>query len=426
MLLNSKMPPGARAGTAFISKYSVTLLVLSEESHPLKPLSEIDFALDELPGSSLHEALAAYRSQAPVARTHFLGLNAWVITSHEALAKAFPDNERFPGHLMYQAGFEPAVGRSFISMEGAEHRAYRKLATPAFRSRAISNYEETGLAELAHELIDSIEAEGVDEVDLVNRYCARFPYLVISRMLGRPRDREEEFHGWALGLLRGRDDPAAGKIARDELTRFLVPIVEARRAEPKEDVISALVHAEIDGRSLTDEEVHAHIRLLFPTGGETTHGTLGNLLSALLTHPEAWQTVVADRTRADDAVSEALRWETSIAVLPRMSAAHEIEFHGATIAPSSWTLFAPAAANRDPAIHADPDRFDLDRRPSELLTFGRGAKSCPGMHLARRNMVVSLEILAERFPNMRLLDYESAQPRRTVLRSPDMLRVRLR
>jgi cytochrome P450 len=383
----------------------------------------VDFALDPMPGHELHEVLRAYRECAPVMPTRFLGLPAFVITGHAALTDAFHDTKAFPPHRMYQSSFEPAIGKSFISMEDEEeHRLYRKLATPAFRSRAVASYERDGLAALAHELIDRFE--GRDPVDLIEAFAARFPYLVITRLLGLPRDREEEFHGWALSLLRFRDDPKQARRASEELTRFLAPVVEARRSEPRNDVISELVHASVEGRSLSDDEIASHVRLLFPTGGETTHGSLGNLFYALLTQGEAWAAVCEEPERAVGAVEEALRWETSIAVLPRMSCSQPIEFHGVEIPPDSWVLFAIAGANRDPAVFPDPDRFDLDRDPQGALTFGRGVKSCPGMHLARRNMTVALQVLVERMPRLVIIDREEAAPRRTVLRSPDALWVR--
>ncbi len=302
-----------------------------------------------------------------------------------------------------------------------QHRIYRKLATPAFRSRAVASYEREGLAALAHELVDGFGDRR--EIDLVADFAARFPYLVITRLLGLPRDREEAFHRWAQALLRFRDDPAQARRAAVELTGFLAPVVEERRREPRDDVISELVAARVEGRGLTDEEIFAHVRLLFPTGGETTHGSFANLMYALLTRGDAWRVVRDDPGRAPDAVEEALRWETPIAVLPRLSAEQAIEFHGATIPASSWVLFAIAGANRDPAIFPDPDRFDLDREHKEGLTFGRGVKSCPGMHLARRNMTVGLEVLAERLPGLALLDPDDAAtlPRRSVLRSPPTL-----
>ena len=122
-------------------------------------------------------------------------------------------------------------------------------------------------------------------------------------------------------------------------------------------------------------------------------------------------------------MEEALRGETPIAVLPRMSASEPVEFYGIEIPADSWVLFAMAGANRDPAVFTDPDRFEISRPQGDALTFGRGVKSCPGMHLARRNMAVAVEVLLERMPGLKLLDADAALPRRTVLRSPDALRV---
>jgi cytochrome P450 len=386
-------------------------------------LGRIDFALDDMPGQRLHDVLRAYRARGPIQPTHFLGLPAFVISEHTALLDAFLDVERFPPHRMYQTSFEGAIGESFISMADPErHRVYRKLATPAFRSRAVASYEATGLAALAGELCDAFA--GRDEFDLVADFSARFPYLVISRLLGLPRDREEEFHAWALALLRFRDDPREAAEAGRELTGFLAPVVEERRRVPANDVISELVAGRVEGRALTDEEIYSHVRLLFPTGGETTHGSLGNLLWAALTHDGLWQRLRDEPALVPGAVDEALRWETPIAVLPRMSCSETIEFCGAEIPPDSWVLFAIAGANRDPALFDDPDRFDPERSVGEALTFGRGVKSCPGIHLAKKNMSVALEAVLARFPGLELLDAEAALPRRTVLRGPDALRVR--
>jgi cytochrome P450 len=388
-----------------------------------RSLDTVDFALDPMPGRELHDVLRAYRERGPVMPTRFLGLPAFVITGYQALLAAFQNIEAFPPHRMYQTAFEPAIGKSFISMADEEqHRLYRKLATPAFRSRAVASYEREGLAALAHELIDRLADR--DPVDLVADFAARFPYLVITRLLGLPREREDEFHGWALSLLRFRDDPAQARRAGEELTRFLAPVVEARRLEPRNDVISELVHATVEGRTLQDDEIHSHVRLLFPTGGETTHGSLGNLLYALLTQEDAWDRVRDEPSLAPGAVDEALRWETPIAVLPRLSRSEPTAFEGVEIPPDSWVLFGIAGANRDPEVFEDPDRFDPRRDAQGALTFGRGVKSCPGMHLARRNLTVALQVLSERLPKLALLDPEKAEPRRSVLRGPEALWVR--
>ena len=389
------------------------------------PLEEVDFGLHELPGESLHQVLRGFRERGPVQPTRFLGNPAFVITGHKALEEAFLDEHILPGHRVYQVSFEPAIGKSFISdPDPASHLLYRKLATPAFRSRAVASYEQSGLAALANERVDRVA--DLEELDLVPDFTARFPYLVISRLLGLPRDREDEFHAWALALLTYRDDPVRGQKARESLSDFLAPIVEERRRKPQNDVISELLQAEVDGRKLTDEEVFSHVRLLFPTGGETTHGSLGNLLSALLLHEDAWERIVRNPGLIPAAVNEALRYDTSIAVLPRLSRSEPTKFRGLDIPADSWVLFAIAGANRDPEVVRDPDRFDIDRVQPPNLVFGRGPKSCPGIHLARRNMTVALEVLTRRMPELELIDREAAQPRRTVLRTPAALRVRRR
>ena len=392
-------------------------------------LDGVDFALDPMPGDELHDVLRGYRERGPVQPTRFLTLPAFVVTGHAALLDAFMDDVRFPGYRMYQAAFEGAVGRTFISTpDPTEHRVVRKLATPAFRSRAVERFARDGLAALAHELVDDFGERR--EVDLLEDFAARFPYLVISRLLGLPRDREEAFHAWALALLRFRDDPVAAAKAAEELTEFLAPVVAERRRQPAGDVISELVEARVDGRGLGDAEVFAHVRMLFPTGGETTHGSLANLLSVLLSREGAWERLRDAPSRVERTISELLRFETPIAVLPRLSAAAPVTFQGVEIPADSWVLFAIAGANRDPAVHSDPDRFDPDRfapggRTPDLLTFGRGLKSCPGMHLARTSLAVALRVLLARLPRLALVDPEAARPRRTVLRCPEALRVRV-
>lgn len=387
----------------------------------MRSLQEIDFGTDTLAGDELHHVLGRVRTEAPIAPTRFYGFPAWIIAGHAPLAEAFRDSDRFPPHRTYEAGIESVVGRTFISMEGDDHRVFRQLATPAFRSRAIARMEAEGLTELAHELIDRFAGE--TEVDLMHAFVSRFPYLVISRVLGLPRENEDAFHDWALALLQFNADRARADEASRQLTKFLAPVVEARRREPREDVISGLAHAEVEGRRLTNEEIYSHVRLLFPTGGETTHGTMGNLIYALLTQGDAWARVVEDPTRIGGAVEETLRWESSIAVLPRMSPTEPVDFHGTTVPANTIVLFGIAGANRDPEVFADPDRFDMTRDTGRALTFGPGLKSCPGMHLARRNLAVALEVLVERLPGLRLVDPEGAIPRRAVLRCPDALRV---
>ena len=383
-----------------------------------------DFAAGGLPGEELHAALAGLRAQGPVVRVRFAGRPALAIVGHAALAAAFRDEERFPAGPAYARTTEPTVGRSFISMEGDEHRVYRALATPAFRPRAVAAYDDRALAALAHELADAFAHD--DEVDLMPRFAQRFPLLLICRLLGIPRGDEERFQEWAIGLLSFPFDPDRARRASAEFTDYLLPVIEDHRRRPRADVISELLAAEVEGRRLSDEEVLSHVRLLFPTGAETSASGMGSLIYALLAHAGLWDRV---RTHAEDravAVEELLRWENPVVVVPRISAAAPIDFEGVPIPPESTVLFCIAAANRDPAICDDPARFALDRRERILLSFGPGPRMCPGMHLARKEMRIALGVLCERFPRMRLADPLGARPAGTVLRAPPALRVTLR
>lgn len=243
-------------------------------------LAALDFALDELPGDAMHHALRAFRELGPVQKTQFLGIPCFVIAKHTELGQPFTDNELFPGHLMYASSFAPAIGESFISeSDPLKHLQYRKLATPAFRSRAIASYEREGLSILANELVDSLAER--DEFDLIQDFTSGFPYLVISRMLGLPRDREAEFHGWALALLSFRNDAARALEARETFSEFLAPIVENRRREPQNAAVASpktrrlindFVGHELANPSLgKPQEFSEDVIVVLPDGGAGTH-----------------------------------------------------------------------------------------------------------------------------------------------------------
>jgi cytochrome P450 len=356
-----------------------------------------------------------------VVEVRFTGKPAWLITRHASLARAFRDAEQFPAGRAYALTTEPAVGRSFISMDGDEHRITRALATPAFRPRAVASYEDAALTAIAHELIDELARAA--EPDLMARFVRRLPLVAISRLLGLPRDGEERFQTWARGLLAFPFDPDEARRCSAEFTEQLLPLLAERRRRPQDDVISELLQAELEGRRLNDEEVLSHVRLLFPTGAETTAGAIGNLLYALLSEPARWRRICAEPALRAAAIEELLRWENPVAIVPRVSAQRPARLDGALIPADSPVLFCIAAANRDPARFPDPDRFELERRPQEHLSFGPGPRQCPGLHLARVELRVALDALCARLPGMRLLDAAAAQPSGTVLRAPLALRV---
>jgi cytochrome P450 len=379
--------------------------------------ASVDFARVDLPGPELHRVLAEHRARAPVSEVQMAGEKCWLIAGHEVLSQAFRDETAFPAGEWYRRVIEPVQGRTFESMEGTDHLRYRRLATPAFRSRAVDRMEAEGIAEIAQELLDALPEEG--DMDLVAAFASRFPFLVISRVLGIPTDREAQFVGWALGILRFDQDCAR------QFTDYMLPVLEERRRRPREDVLSGLLHARIEGQSLSDEEVLSHIRLLFSAGGTTSHDALGNLLYALLRHPDELEAARRDPLRMPLLVEELLRWEPPVALLPRLCLTGTT-LGGISIPPESQVLFAIAAANRDPGVFQDPDRFDPERRTRDKLTFGLGSHSCPGLHMARANIRIAAQAILDRYSRIELLDHAEAQPRGTTLRGPRSLRVSLR
>ncbi len=381
-----------------------------------------DFATEDFAGVGLHHSLAASRQRGPVTPTLFGGQPALLISGHQALAEAFRDNERFPPADAYRITIEPVQGVTFQTMENEQHRLYRRLATPAFQSRAVEAMEQEGLARIAHELIDRLGNQR--SADFASAFTHRVAFAVISRMLGIPTEREDVFRDWAVGFLEFPRDPARSRHCAEQITQYLLPILAQRRREPRDDILSGLVAAEVDGRRLTDEEILAHIRLLFSAGASTTTDALGNLVYTLLEEPERWQALLAQPDLRPGAIEELLRWETPVAVLPRLSRSHPVEFHGTRIPVATFCLFAIAAANRDPAVFENPNVFDMQRDSSKkLLSFGPGPRLCPGMHLARRQLAVALDVILERLPGLQLLDSEAAVPRGAILRGPARLPV---
>ncbi len=388
-----------------------------------------DFYYDPMPGPAFAEALHALRRHGPVVPARALGgaLPIFYIVGYQALAEAFQDGERFPPHHAYQIISQPFIGETFMSMPPERHRAWRPAMTPAFRRPVVEALPDAELAAVAHALLDDCEAAG--EADLVPAFTHRFAFAVICRLLGLPREREAEFYDWSMDLMFGGRDLEKSRAADAVFTDYVRPVLDARRREPRDDVISgwldAHVRGEFEQEPITDEAILAHLRLFFTAGATTTSDALGNLVHALLSHPDAWQACVSEPARCADAVEELLRWNPPVAAQPRFSRPDaEVDFHGQRMRPSSAVLFGIAAANRDPDVFPDPDRFDLERRPVELLTFGPGLRTCPGMHLARKNLRVALGVLCERLPALRLLDPDACAPRGVLLRGPRTLPAR--
>ncbi len=379
---------------------------------------EIDFAVAEVP--DLHAILAEMRARGPVATVCYHGQPAWLILGHKEVTAAFADETIFPSEAFYTLWAAPTMGRTLQCMGGEEHRAYRALINTAFRPTVMLRSIESLFEPIANELIDRFVSNG--EAELIEDFTHRYPAKIIARMLGIPVEDDERFLRWALDLINYPWDPEGAMAASRAFTQYLEPLVADRREHPGEDILSELARVEVDGRRLSDEEIYSFVRLLFPAGSDTTFKALGSHFFAILTHPETEAALRADPSQAKPAVAESLRWEGPIALQPRMSGA-ATQWGGVEIPADSPMLFGITAANRDPSVFSDPNRYDVSRNQRGMLTFGHGEHFCLGSHLARREMEVATNVLLERLPGLRLADPDAVEIVGAVLRGPRTLPV---
>lgn len=387
--------------------------------------TEIDFGLEPMAGEILHRTLRQLKEQyGPVQEVRFLGMPVWLVNDQELLRAAFKNERDFPPADIYRFALEPLIGRNFQTMEGAEHRLYRQLATPTFKPSMLKHFDLAYLKDLGNELIDQFIDR--DEVDLTTEFTHLFPYIVIARLLGISRDKQGQFQRWARGILSFTVDPENARVCRDELEAYLTPIVSERRLAPAEDIISALTQVSVDGKVLSDREILSTLHLMFSAGASTTHDAMGNMIVGLLTN-NLWSQLKSDEASISDAIDEVLRWESPVALLPRTVATDAaVELAGVTIPQGSIVLFALCGANRDPRVFAQADKFRPGAHDySKALTFGQGYRMCPGMHLAKLQLKAMLQVLVDRLPDIKLLSEQGAQPQGAIVRGPKELRVSL-
>lgn len=360
----------------------------------------IDFGTDDLP--HFHELMDELRASGRrIAKVRYIGGDAWILLRHEDVYRAFRDSEHFPSSAAYTRIAMPTMGRTLQCIEGEEHRIKRALVSGSFLPIAVRSQTESLLRPLAHRLIDGFE--GRSELDLVEAYCHRYPLQVITGLLGIPADDERQLIAWIHGLFLYPWDPDGALKAKDAITDYLLPIIHERRSTPREDLISTLTQAETEGQRLDDEDILSFIRLLFPAGADTTYLALGSMMNAVLSDADLPQRLRDEPARIAAAVEEALRLFGTVCLLPRYTETG-FELDGVRIPPNSTVLFGVAPADRDTDVYPAPERFDVERQPRHLVTFGGGSHFCLGTHLARAELCISLELLLKRLPGLRLRD----------------------
>jgi cytochrome P450 len=376
--------------------------------------------------------LAEARRRAPVEQSSFFvpddfevpdGIqmpDSYTVYSYELVSQVLRDNHTFSSQV-YAEMMGPVMGHTILEMDEPEHRRQRGLVAEAFRHKTLLRWEVELVRAVVGELIDKFADRG--RAELVREFTFPFPVQVIARILGLPREDYPRFQRWSLELISVGTDWDRGIAASEKLRDYFKQIVDARRAAPADDLISDLAHAEIDGHTLTDEEIFAFLRLLLPAGVETTYRSSGNLLFGLLSHPEQLAALREDRALMPQAIEEALRWEPPLLGIARVAAV-DTALGGVEIKAGSVISVAIGAANRDDTRYADPDRFDIFRDPQQHIAFGFGPHMCLGMHLARMETRVAIDALLDRLPGLRLdPDGDDPHIHGQIFRSPTQLPV---
>ena len=252
--------------------------------------------------------------------------------THELVNAAFRDEDTFPAAAFYGTTVTEVLGRNLQCMQGEEHRLNRALVSPAFRQRLMPGLVQPLLEPVADELVDRFEPDG--RADLVADFTGRYPFIVITRLLGLPRHSEAEVKRWAMGMLDiQRSNDHALECSR-EFMAFVDPILQERRHDPGDDLLSTLATTEVEGQRLTDEEIFNFLRLLFPAGADTTYLGLGSTLHALLTNPEQMAIVLDDLdTQCRWAAEEGIRLDPPTAWIPRRNP-RDVVWHDVEIPPA--------------------------------------------------------------------------------------------
>ncbi|WP_406814683.1 cytochrome P450 [Mycobacterium sp. M23085] len=312
------------------------------------------------------------------------------------------------------------MGPTILAMGGKKHREHRNLVSAAFKSKALARWEPTIVRPICNALIDEFIETG--SADLVRQFTFEFPTRVIARLLGLPDEDLPIFRTRAVQLISYHVNYERAFEASAALKEYFIEQIERRRSKPTEDIIGDLVTAEIDGKKLTDEAIYSFLRLLLPAGLETTYRSSGNLLYLLLTHPEQFAALQADRELLAPAIEEGLRYETPLTTVQRFTT-DATELEGVKIPARSVIGVCVGSANRDELRWERSEEFDIFRKHMPHISFAAGEHTCLGLHLARLETRVAMECLLNRLTNVTLVTDDDPHIHGQPFRSPDALPV---
>ena len=375
-------------------------------------LRGIDLLADTWGEGVPHDQFDILRREAPVFwhKETDGGPGFWAITKHADVKAASHDWRTFSSEL--GATFIPTADEemlaqlqlTILNMDPPKHERYRRLVSRGFTPRMIRILVED-IERRAARVIDDVSERG--EVEFVEEIAAQVPVQMICEMIGLEKHQWQRMFELSNQLVGGRNDPeyqsAEGPDAAAMEVYMLCDAVAAdRRANPRDDIMTALVNAEVDEERLTDAELNLFFITLIVAGNETTRNLINHSMLALLDHPDQARRLREDPDLWDTAVEEMLRWGSSIHNF-RRTATHDTELQGVAIKEGDKVVLYYASANRDEDVFNDPHSFDITRRPNDHLTFGGGGVHfCLGASLARAEIKATMRQIVNRLPDMEL------------------------
>jgi cytochrome P450 len=375
------------------------------------PVSVNDLDLPEidvvgLDRSELLEAFRAARAQHWLVRTPL----GFALTAYSDVTALLRDRRWHSALSLLPtlAGLEGGIAterrqRSILAMEGPGHDRLRRLASPAFTPRAVERLRPF-IRQVINDLIDPLAGAG--HAELVGQVCEPYPIPVICELLGAPKSDWKLFSAWATDVFRvfnndlSNDQPAI-EAALAELDAYVTSMIEQRRRSPAEDLLSRLIAAEEAGDRMNRAELVMMTEAVLLAGTDTTRNQLGCALALFARHPDQWRALGDDPALAAPAVEEVMRHLGAVRATLRV-AAEDVEYRDVRFPAGTLVAASLAAANHDPDVWPDPQRFDITRPASgpPQVTFGSGLHYCLGASLARSELQEALVILARRLPDL--------------------------
>jgi len=355
---------------------------------------------------------ARLRAEQPVYQAKLGRQDAWLVTRYDDVLALLKD-ERFvkdranvgpnptPQREPWIPGFVKPLRRNMLDLDDPDHARLRALVHKAFTPARIEQLH-TRIQTVTNQLLDAIQTQGA--MDLVHAFALPLPLIVISELLGIPVADRDRFHKWTKAFLKTPNglNMLFALPALAAFMRYLRQLVLERRANPRDDLITALVQAEDAGDRLSEEELLAMVAILIIAGHETTVNLIATGTLALLQHPDQWELLRGDPGLIKPAIEELLRFASPVEQATERYAREAITWHGVTIPQGGLTLAVLASANRDEHVFERPDVLDITRTKNRHLAFGYGIHACVGMPLARLEGQIAFQTLAQRLPDLRL------------------------